>query len=132
MISPTFRSTAITAAFAATFAGAAHAQDDVATLFETMGLPDLLEIMHEEGVVYGAEIGAGLFQGNPSDAWAASVATIYDVDKMRQNVLSGLTKELEGDDVAAMQAFFGLPSCRWLMKHLATNWSANLSTPTIS
>jgi len=86
---------------------AAQSDAEVAALFDAMGLPQMIEIMREEGINYGAEIGEGLFQGRTSADWDDAVETIYDANKMKSRVLTQLTAELEGDDVAAMQDFFG-------------------------
>ena len=37
----------------------------VDTLFETMALPDMLEIMQAEGIDYGDQIATDLFPGRP-------------------------------------------------------------------
>ena len=86
---------------------AAQSDAEVAALFDAMGLPQMIETMREEGINYGAEIGEGLFQGRTSADWDDAVETIYDANKMKSRVLTQLTAELEGDDVAAMQDFFG-------------------------
>ena len=106
MITTILRHTAASAAMMGLYAGAAFADDRVTTLFETLGLPDMIQIMNEEGKAYGAEIGEGIFQGNPSDAWRDAVAAIYDVDVMQEKVLRGMNDALEGDDIASMQDFF--------------------------
>ncbi len=77
-----------------------------AALFEALGLPDMLQIMREEGIVYGAEIGSDLFGDRTSAEWSTIVSNIYDVDAMRTEVLTELTENLAGDDVDAMLAFF--------------------------
>jgi len=104
----TFRNVTASIALIGTFASPALAQDksQIETLFDSMGLPDMLEIMREEGVSYGAEIGEGVFQGKPSPAWNAIVEGIYDTSMMRDRVLTDLAAELEGDDIAAIQTFF--------------------------
>ena len=47
-------------------------------LFDALGLPDIVDIMREEGVVCGAQIGTDLFPNQVSPAWRATVETIYD------------------------------------------------------
>ena len=100
--------TRITAIAAATcFAALASAQEegDVDALFDALGLPEMLEIMREEGLSYGEEIGTDLM-GRSTPEWEALVDDIYNLDNMRAEVRKELGQELEGEDVAAMTAFF--------------------------
>ena len=76
-------------------------------LFAALGMPEMLQIMREEGVVYGAEIGSDLFGGRTSVEWTNLVSDIYDVDTMRDEVKAELFVALEGADIDAMIAFFG-------------------------
>lgn len=96
-------------ALASAFASTAIAQDraGVEALFDTVGLPEMIEIMREEGLTYGAEIGEGIFNGSPSPDWNDAVSGIYDADRMQSSVLDELVVQLEGDDVEAIQEFFG-------------------------
>ncbi len=80
--------------------------DKVEDLFAALGLPEMMQIMREEGVVYGAEIGGDLFGDRGTVDWTNTVSQIYDVDAMRSEVLTELTAELADDDVDAMLAFF--------------------------
>lgn len=75
-------------------------------LFQSLGLPAMLEVMREEGIVYGEEIGTDLFGGIASDNWKTNVSRIYDVDRMKAEVSRSLFEELDGSDVDAMIAFF--------------------------
>ena len=90
------------------WAGSAMAAEDAQAeiLFEALGLPDIIEIMREEGIVYGAEIGTDLFPDKTGPSWAAQVDTIYDAEAMNTAVKAAFVASLEGDDVAAMIAFF--------------------------
>ena len=84
----------------------AQDQPDARALFDAMALPEMIEIMHEEGIEYGAQIGEDLFPGRGNSEWNALVQQIYDTDRMESEILDGLTAELEGEDVAAMLDFF--------------------------
>lgn len=98
-----------TAAFVAmsTFAVPAFAQDtQVDALYDALGLPDIVDIMREEGVVYGAQIGTDLFPNQNTPAWAATVETIYDPVAMHSSVKSAFTAALDGADVTPMVDFF--------------------------
>lgn len=109
MITQTIRNVTASFALVGALAMPATSQeaDSVQTLFETMGLPDMIQIMREEGLEYGAEIGEGLFQGRTSAEWTEAVNTIYDAQTIQDSVLSQLAEALEGEDIPAVQAFFG-------------------------
>jgi len=70
-------------------------------------LPDIVEIMREEGVGYGESIGEDLFAGPASSEWVATVDQIYDLDRMLAMVEQDFAASLDGDDIAAMTAFIG-------------------------
>ncbi|SEN25723.1 hypothetical protein SAMN04488003_11220 [Loktanella fryxellensis] len=80
--------------------------DAQAALFAALGLPEMLEIMRDEGIAYGDEIAADLLGGSGGADWDATVTGIYDVDRMRGGVAAALTASLDGADVDAMLAFF--------------------------
>lgn len=83
------------------------AQDQSAEiLFEALGLPDIIDIMREEGIVYGAQVGTDLFPSRVGPSWSAAVETIYDAEVMQRDVKAAFIASLDGDDVAAMTAFF--------------------------
>lgn len=84
------------------------AQDrDTDVLFELLMLPDIIEIMRQEGVSYGDTIGADLFGGTPSADWAATVATIYDYDVMSDAVRTDFEAALSDVDLDPVVDFFG-------------------------
>jgi hypothetical protein len=75
-------------------------------LFTALKLPEILGVMREEGIAYGAEIGGDLFPGAIDPDWSAQVELIYDTDRMEAQSLADFTAELEGADIAPMLAFF--------------------------
>lgn len=86
----------------------AYAQnDDAEVLFDLLMLPELLDIMREEGIGYGDTIGADLFAGETSADWDATVAAIYDPDVMIGMVREDFEISLADVDLAPMIAFFG-------------------------
>ena len=97
-----------TIATAVTFAMPAMAQDsDAEVLFDLLHLPDIIEIMREEGVSYGDTIGQDLFGGAPTAQWAATVERIYDYDVMEGMVRADFEVSLADVDLTPMIAFFG-------------------------
>lgn len=75
-------------------------------LIAALGIPDLMEIMHEEGTRYGADIETEMFPDRGGAKWTAQVQTIYDPTRMTDVFRSRMIKELEGDDVESMLGFF--------------------------
>lgn len=97
-----------TLATAITFALPAVAQDsDADVLFELLMLPDIIDIMRQEGMDYGDTIGQDLFAGEPSAEWAATVGKIYDYDVMVDVVRGDFGVSLMDVDLSPMIAFFG-------------------------
>ncbi|MEL6682273.1 MAG: hypothetical protein AAFQ09_06480 [Pseudomonadota bacterium] len=98
------------AALVAFVAIPAAAQDQeiakVDALFDALGLPEMLEIMREEGLDYGATIATDMFPGNSATRWNDAVSQIYDIDMMYEEVRGAFGEALEGDDVDAMLAFY--------------------------
>lgn len=84
------------------------AQDsDADVLFDLLHLPDIIEIMRQEGLSYGETIGQDLFGGDPAEGWDATVAAIYDYDVMEGVVRADFETSLEDVDLAPMLEFFG-------------------------
>jgi hypothetical protein len=78
-----------------------------AAVFEALRLPALIDVLAAEGVASSEELGQSLFGPNTVPAaWTETVAGIYDPDAMREEALAGLEGALEGEDTAAMLAFF--------------------------
>ncbi|MCP1169390.1 hypothetical protein [Limimaricola litoreus] len=74
-------------------------------LAEALALDEITEVMREEGMAYGTELGAGLFDGDPG-GWGAQVARIYDADAMRDALVQGLAEGLVGQPIGPVLEFF--------------------------
>ncbi len=101
--------TLLSVLFVPLFWAAAVAAQSVApidTLFRAVGLPDVLEIMREEGREYGATLEDDLFPGRGGPRWAAAVDTIYDLDRMQAGMRSAFDEALAAEDLAPMISFF--------------------------
>lgn len=79
---------------------------DVEDLFDVLGLPEIVQIMHEEGIVYGQEIAGDLFAGAVPAEWTDLVAAIYDPARMEAEAKAALAEVTEGRDLAPLIAFF--------------------------
>ncbi|MBJ3762849.1 DUF2059 domain-containing protein [Maribius pontilimi] len=75
-------------------------------LFDALRLGDVIAIMRQEGVEYGADLEAEMFPGDGGPAWAAAVDTIYDAAAMERGILDGLDTRLEDDDAEELADFF--------------------------
>jgi len=76
------------------------------TLYRALGLPEIIEIMREEGMVYGEDLRTDLFGGRGGAQWNAIVADIYDIDGMQETVRNRLDSELAAQNLAPMIDFF--------------------------
>ncbi|MCF2903888.1 hypothetical protein L0666_02725 [Octadecabacter sp. CECT 8868] len=86
----------------------AMAQDsDTDVLFELLMLPEIIDIMREEGMSYGGTIGADLFAGEPSSDWDNTVANIYNQDVMLGMVREDFEISLSDFDLGPIIDFFG-------------------------
>jgi len=91
-----------------TFAMPVLAQDsETDVLFDLLMLPDIIEVMREEGVSYGDTIGQDLFAGAPSAEWNGVVQQIYDYERMIGLVREDFETSLGETDLTPMIAFFG-------------------------
>lgn len=98
--------TAVT--FALPLATPVFAQDsDTDTLFELLMLPEIIDIMREEGIGYGDTIGEDLFGGEPTSEWDDVVGAIYDYDVMVDVVRADFNASLSDVDLGPMLDFFG-------------------------
>lgn len=87
--------------------GATRAQaDDAEDLLYAMGMRELVQIMHLEGLDYGESLATELFPDSDGPAWDATVARIHDIDLMEQSILAEYKATLGDTDVSDMLAFF--------------------------
>lgn len=84
----------------------ALAQDNAADLFDVMGLPELVQVMREEGLAYGAELSQSFLGTEPDPAWRATVSDIYDVDRLTAGVRARFVADLDPDAVSPLLDYF--------------------------
>lgn len=72
----------------------AQASDRMRPLFEALDMPELFEIMQEEGANYGVQLEAELFPRNGGEAWHDVVAAIYAPKRLEDAILKGLDSQL--------------------------------------
>lgn len=85
---------------------AAQAEGDAEKLFRALGLPEIIEVMREEGVEYGETIRSDLLQGQGGAGWSAIVSDIYDAGAMERSMLDGMEARLEDTDLDPLLEFF--------------------------
>lgn len=85
---------------------AAMTAGEAEKLYEAMGLPEIVEIMRQDGLDYGETIERDLFPGRGGQGWRAAVSRIYDADDMNETMQRRLASELEGVDAEPLLEFF--------------------------
>jgi hypothetical protein len=85
---------------------AQEAGSDVQALYEALRLTDIVQVMRDEGIAYGDEIGADLFGGAPPADWQETVARIYDPARLEPQVMEALAAATAGQDIGPILAFF--------------------------
>ncbi|MFW2586973.1 DUF2059 domain-containing protein [Sagittula sp. SSi028] len=81
----------------------ADAADD---LLERMRVPEMLEIMRDEGIDYGIDLGNDMFMGGDSPRWQARLEQIYDTDKMYEILHQQFAEVIGTRDMSSVEAFF--------------------------
>jgi hypothetical protein len=77
-----------------------------ARLLDLLRLPEVVAVMREEGRAYGAELAEEMLADGPSAGWDATVAHIYDADRMAETVRERFLEKMAGVDPAPLVAFF--------------------------
>ena len=80
--------------------------DRVQPVYDILGMPELMEIMREEGASYGDELEADMFPGRGNVKWREVVSTIYDTDRMEEDILKGLDQNLDDSAVEGILEFY--------------------------
>ena len=80
----------------------------VEALAKALSLRDVVEVMHQEGIAYGADLEAEMFEGQGGQSWTAAVEGIYSMDRIYPMIEARFAAELveRKADVPAMVAFF--------------------------
>ena len=81
-------------------------RERVEALLDLMAIDQIIAIMREEGLAYGAELGADMLRGGGGAAWDMQVARIYDQAWMRATVRDRFVETFAAADPAPLIAFF--------------------------
>ncbi len=79
---------------------------EIDPLARALGLPEIIEVMREEGLVNGGELAEEMFPGRGGSNWQELVDKIYDTGWMTRIVWTGLSAELKNTDLDPLIAFF--------------------------
>lgn len=99
-------SAALVFATLGTGATTAHAADGPEALLDALGMDRMLQIMRDEGVSYGAELGGEMFPGRDGPSWIAAVEGIYDLDQMTATMSEGFIEAIGDTDLEPLLEFF--------------------------
>lgn len=80
----------------------------VDALMAAIRIDDTIAILRDEGLDYGQSLEADMFPGAGGSGWSATVALIYDGDRMHEEFRTALTRELatQAADLGMITAFF--------------------------
>ena len=86
----------------------AQSADEAAVdaLLDALGMPQMVEIMREEGLAYGDTLAVEMLPSGPTDQWRMAVSAVYDTEMMYEEVRGAFAEAVAGDDIDAMLAFF--------------------------
>lgn len=88
------------------FPAAAQPREEVGSLYAALRMPEVIDIMQEEGIEYGADLHAEMFPGRDAAAWDALVARLYDRDAMGRLVQERFDALLGDTDLGSLTEFF--------------------------
>lgn len=75
-------------------------------LLEAMAVPELMDIMHDEGTRYGLSLEEQLFPGQGGAAWAAMVEQTYDTTVMYDTFATRFDQDMSAEAVRLSTDFF--------------------------
>lgn len=75
-------------------------------LMDALQIESMLGIMRTEGMAYGEELAGDMLPGGSSGMWRDLLSQIYDPDRMRAVVRSGISETIDETDPEPLIAFF--------------------------
>ena len=75
-------------------------------LLQAMRFDDLISVMREEGIDYGAQLEEQLFPSRGGDAWSAIIEQTYDGERMFATFAEKFDTELDAETIATLTGFF--------------------------
>ncbi|MEE9387485.1 MAG: DUF2059 domain-containing protein [Paracoccaceae bacterium] len=89
--------------------GQAQMSENVDRLAHALGLPEIIQVMRDEGLGYGSDLAENMFPGRNDSAWGQVVIGIYDLDRMAEIALAGFADSIDEADIPMLTAFFESP-----------------------
>ena len=100
------RRTLLQAAFCTVLALPVWADARMSALVDTMQLPQIMQILRDEGLAQADDLDQEFLSGRGGSGWQVQVDAIYDPQRMVETLRSRLEAELQGEDREAAIAFF--------------------------
>jgi len=75
-------------------------------LLDAIGIERMLELMRQEGLVYGDELATDFLGGTGGRSWDATVRDIYDLDRMRLRLKEGFAESIDEEVLAPLEDFY--------------------------
>lgn len=75
-------------------------------LFRALGLPEIINVMRDEGLEYSESVQDQLLGGAGGERWDAATQKLYDLDRMNAVVRNRMDQALAAEDLAPMIRFF--------------------------
>ena len=94
------------ALFVPALSAQAATPEEVQGLFDAMGLPELVEVMRQEGLAYGEDIARDMLGGAGGADWQDRVGAIYDTGLMERSLRAGLEAGLAESEIGPALDFF--------------------------
>lgn len=88
------------------FSGPAAAQTDPLALAELLRLDEVIAVLQDEGLTYGAELDQDMLDGQGGAFWEEEVARIYQTDRITDAVTSALADHMTDQHRIKAAAFF--------------------------
>ncbi len=108
---------AIALVVAGTMPVRAEPGDDVDRLITLLRFEETVEIMHLEGLRYGAQVGRELIPDADPESWTADVARLYDTDKMFAVVSADFRTELGNAELGPVIDYFASDEGQEIITH---------------
>ncbi|MEC3860474.1 DUF2059 domain-containing protein [Mesobacterium sp. TK19101] len=85
-------------------------------LMNALGLPQIIEVMRDEGLAYGKELSDTMLPGGGDSTWPDTVSRIYDKQTMTEEVESLFVETLGDTDLDPLLTFFNTPGGKRLVQ----------------
>ena len=84
----------------------AQTDAQIDAVVDALGLPEMIDIMREEGIDHGDQLAQDMFPDRAEGQWQTIIAEIYDRDRIRDLVYSNLKTALGPEPVDDILGFF--------------------------